>query len=477
MENLVSCTEGTEGPDFSHLPEVAWVRVLRFLAMKDRMSVSETCHILHEIFNHPSLWYSQKLIFMGECDNFSRRARRVFSGANYVELVKRYGHCFQDLMIQVMGHFTDIPNDLKDVLSQISDKCRLESLTIDAGVVTSRFHERYGYPPKSEGVKALADFVRNAYKMKHLHIKSWPMYNKMDTDECNIFKVLISNEKLHRTLETLVIFGIEETEWSEREPKLFSDPSTTLNLMTKFKNITTLGLRSFMLSNDLILTLSEPDRTKLDVLNILVHYIRQDPHEHREFQVPNIRPSSWSALSQRNPKFRVECTIFLQTPDVELSNMLSPEVPLSSLVFMKYSKIDPQTLFRAYTHHANTIVKFRSFCDSYDLDSEVLTLNQRCTKLNEFVYHGEIHSNTVVDLAQSKGVKWNRFEVRREKIKVPTEFDEYGEDDVLARDASGQLVSVALMKFHQPEEEKDAHIANMTSQVSSALDVPWRPNE
>ena len=54
-----------DGPDFSELPDVVWVNVMKFLSLPDRARVSQTCHALRDVFNHPSLWYSVEIYLLG----------------------------------------------------------------------------------------------------------------------------------------------------------------------------------------------------------------------------------------------------------------------------------------------------------------------------------------------------------------------------------------------------------------------------
>ncbi|XP_045205182.2 F-box/LRR-repeat protein 3-like [Mercenaria mercenaria] len=461
-------------PDFSELPDVTWVRIFRFLPLRDRAKVARTCRLLNEVFNHPSLWYSQKLSFMGEMHNFSRKKQNVFCTPFYVELTKRFGKYFQDLTIKIDGHFRSIPTDLQEILEQVANRCRLETLTIEAGTITSAFHERYGFPPNYSAVKALSRFVQKAFRMKHLHIRSWPMYNKMDTEDCNIFKVLALNEKLRETLETLTIFWLEEQDWSERKPILFSgSPTDIIQVLDSFKYLTTIGLRTPMITNELLQMLASKERSKLQLLKIVVHYL--DPERQPLFAVPSIQPSTWQSLIKRNPDFRVECTIFLNTPNLELSNMLTPEVPLSVLSYMKYSKIDPLTLTKLYTQYKDTLTKFHSYCDSYNIDNDLLVMAQQCTNLTEIIYHGELRSGTVVAIATSRGNALKRFDVKEDKIKVPTAYDDVDEDDVLARGPDGQLVLVGLMKFHAPEDQRQEVLQTMASEVSNTLGTSWKP--
>ncbi len=49
---------GGDRADFSHLPDVVWVRVMTYLQLQDRARVAGTCRALNSVFNHPSLWHT-----------------------------------------------------------------------------------------------------------------------------------------------------------------------------------------------------------------------------------------------------------------------------------------------------------------------------------------------------------------------------------------------------------------------------------
>lgn len=460
-------------PDFSTLPDVVWVRVLQYLHLGDRARVGYTCHALYEAFHHPSLWSTQTLIFLGNDHNFDRYVLPVSVADRYVELTKTFGQYFQNLTIKVTGHFRGISQNLKEVLEQVSEKCRLESLTLDIGKMTSQFHTHYGFPPDMNAVELLASFVRKAFRMKRLHIRSWPMFEKnLCKVECNVFEALISNEKLVKNLETLTLFWLDGCDWTEREPLLL-EPESTTRIIKHLNNLHTVGLRSPMLRKELFEMLASPSRRKLEVLKILVHYL--DQHRKPAFKIPVVPSRVWQALVNRNPDFRVEVAVCLNTPDIELSNLLTPEVPVSVFRYMKYSRIDPQTLSKLVALYSSTLTAFQSYCDSEGYDQALLQLVDQCENLTERIYYGNIYTDTVSALAEKKGQRWKVFEINVDNIKVRTEFDDFDDDSVLHRNANGELVQVALMRFHAADD--DEQIKRMIAEVSKALDRPWLPTK
>ena len=460
-------------PDFSDLPDVVWVRILQYLPVNDRARVGYTSKALYDAFNHPTLWRTQTLIFLGKDHNFDSKYNPVTVAHRYVELTKHFGPYFQNLTIKVSGHLTGLSEDLREVLEQVTEKCRLETLTLDIGKVTSQFHTDYGYPPTSSAVEFLASFVRTAFRMKYLHIPSWPMFEKqLGRDECNIFKSMIQNQKLVENLETLTLFWLVGKGWTEREPILL-DPDVTITIIDHFKNLQCIGLRTPMIKMELIEMLASASRRKLRTLKLLIHYV--DPTRKPTFRVPVIPSRLWQALVNREPDFRVEVAVCLNTPDIELSNILTPEVPVSVFRYMKYSRIDQMTLSKLSTLYAPTLTVFHSFCDSYELDQSLLHLARQCENLREIIYHGNIYCDTVSALAETKGVQWKVFEMNSRNIKVRTEFDDIDESNVLHRNADGVLQQVALLRFHADSD--DEQMDKMVTDVTKALDIPWQPTQ
>lgn len=471
---MTMASEDTECtfPDFSTLPDVVWVRVLQYLPLVDRANVGYTCRALFQAFNHPTLWSTQSFLFLGQEHNFDRKSLPVTAARGYVELTEHFGQYFQNLAIKVSGHFTGLPENLKLVLEQVTEKCRLESLTLDIGKMTSRFHTKYGFPPDSSAMEILASFVRNAYRMKRLHIRSWPMFDKhLVRNECNVFKSMVSNQKLVKNLETLTLFWLEGCEWTEREPLLL-DPEETMTIIDHFKNLQCIGLRTPMIQMELVEMLASASRRKLETLKILVHFL--DPQRKPKFRIPIVPSRIWQSLVNRNPDFRVEVAVCLNTPDIELSNILTPEVPVSVFRYMKYSRIDPMTLHKLTSLYAGTLTAFHSFCESDDVDQALMLLARQCPNLREIIYHGNIYCDTVTALAEIKGDQWKVFEMKSRNIKIRTEFDDVDEDEVLRRNAEGNLQQVALLRFHADDESQ---LEKMAADVSKALGRPWLPTK
>ena len=458
-------------PDFSELPDVIWVRTFSFLSLRDQSNLASTCHALLDIFSHPSLWSNQKICIMGKDDNWTRG--KCFGPNHCVELAKRFGKYFQNLTITILGHLQTLTPEWETLFTEVGAQCRLESLTLEVGRLTSRPFHLYGFAPKRAAVKALISFVQNAFRMRHFHIRSWPMFEEIyENKECNVFQAMIANPKM-KELESLSIFTTDkaEVEWSERRPILLS-ADATLELVAHFKFLTRLALRSPMITQELVEELAEPTRTRLKILDIFVHYV--NPSKYPGFAIPLIPSSSWAKLIQRCPELRVELTIFLHVSHLDLANMIKAEVPLSSLTFMKYSGIDPYILNSVSTAHNKTFTKFHSYCESSGIDSELLDIITKCEYISEFVYHGTIMVSNVTEIAKVGGERLKKFVIKEANIQIPDEID-VDDDEVIRRNEAGELVMVDFLKFHRSEDERTEKLLEMRKCVSKYLGYDWSP--
>ena len=459
------------GPDFSHLPDVIWVRTFSYLSLADQRNLATTCHALRDVFSHPSLWSNQTIYIFGQDDNWTRG---VSFGANhYLTLAKRFGKYFQNLTIIIRGHLMQLSPEWEALFTEVGEQCRLESLTLEVGRLTSKPFHIYGFAPERTAVKSIISFVKNAFRMRHIHVRSWPMFQQIyDTPECNVFQAMMANPKI-KDLESLSVFmtNKKETEWSERRPILLS-PSATTELVSHFNNLTYLGLRSPMITLELIEQLAEPTRVRLKVFDIFVHYL--NPQKYPGFEIPYVPSSSWARLVQRCPELQVELTIFLRVSHHDLANMIKPEVPVTSVTFMKYSGIDPFILNSLYTIHQKTVTNFYSYCDSTEIDNELIELVTRCKYLRDFVYHGDISVTSVTEIARAAGDRLQKFVVLDKNIQVPDDV-EAGEDEVITMNEAGELVMAKFLKFHQSEDVRRERHTEMRKQVSTYLGYDWTP--
>lgn len=463
MERLI-------GPDFSKLPEVAWVQIMSYLPLYEQYIVSQTCLALYDVFNHPSLWHTTKIKLFGSHDNYSRGYDKILIPSKYTKLVNRFGNFFKHITLIILGYLNKFPDSWVSVMHELSKQCRLESLTLEIGQLTSSYHIG-GYQPSAKDLSALLSFVRHAFRLKHLQLKSWPMYpDSLSNKDLNIFEVLLQNPKL-KDLESLNLFWCKSTEWSERMPILPS-PEATLPLVQNFRSLTRLSLRSPMLDKDIILELSKIRRTNLKLLQIFVHFTPGSSI----FKIPEISTSAWKQFVLANPEVEVECTMLQRTPHFELAAMLKPDCPLSAITFMKYSRCDSQIVTSLSDMYHRSLKKFACYCDPTCKESEVVSLVMRSPNLKHFVYYGHISCVSIEMLAELRGTQWQDFVIPSSCVTMP-DVPVYDDDDdrVIAPGEDGEYYLVCLARFHQSVSADEERTKAMEQKVSAALQYNWKP--
>ncbi|XP_033742373.1 F-box/LRR-repeat protein 3-like [Pecten maximus] len=461
----------TQGPDFSQLPEVVWVEVMSYLPLHQQYVVSQTCQALYEIFNHPSLWHTMKIHLFGCTDNYSHAIRsRIFIPHKYIKLINRFGKFFKKLTLTVTEYLNQFPEEWISIMQELSKQCRLESLTLEIGRLTSYYHID-GYQPLVKDITALLSFIQHAVRLKHFHIKSWPMYpHSLSNQDLNIFEVILKNPKL-KDLKTLSLFWCKATEWSERMPILPS-PESMLPLICNFQHLKQLSLRSPMLDKDIILELSKPGRSKLKLLQVFVHFCPQNEN----FKIPEIASSHWKQFVLANPEVEMECTLLARTPHLELASMLKTDCPLTAITFMKFSKCDSQIITSLNDMYYRSLKKFACYCDPSCKENELVSLAMRSPNLNHFVYYGSLGCESVEKLAQLRGTCWNEFVIPNSCITVQDALS-YDEDDdrVIAPGEDGQYYLVGIARFHQLVHPDSQRKQEMQDKVSEALGYSWKP--
>lgn len=458
-------------PDFSDLPTIVWVNILDYLDLNNRYHVSVTCSRLNEAFNHPTLWRKMKLFVLGNNENYGFY-NQVVIPTKSINLVKHFGKYFQHLTFVISGHLDQDFGNWNDLVEEVSKECRLETLTLYAGVLTSIRHFA-GNRSCSRNLKPLVNIVKNAFRLKNLNIVSWPMFprNLENLDE-NIFEAAMLNPKL-KDLEHMSLFWSNTNVWTERQPILLS-PRETADFVGHFSNLKHLALRSPMMNEQLLEVLSSKQRQTLKRLQILVNYIPEDP----DFAIPEISDRAWECFCLKNFGAEVELTVMSRVPLVEFSNLLKPSCPVSVTKFMAYSRCDENVVQYITDKYKNTLNCFESYGEDTAFENELVSMVEKSPNLLQLVYRGRISCEKVERLAALRSNLWMTFDFLRENIYVNNTEDQYDEDQVIAKGPDGKYVLVAMLRFHQREQmerENDVRKQEMIDTVSKHLGYKWIP--
>ena len=475
-----ACDEVPEGSSdhmieisITDLPIEIIVHIYDFLTLVDRHRASLTCRAMFEAFSHPKLWREQNLSLLGNVANYRNKHMYTLLNNNIPEqsrhLIEKFGKYFQHLKISVIGYLGNL-EDWSPVLLELSQQCRLEKLTLQIGKVMT-FSDLYGFPPSPKHLKVMLSFIENAFRMKHLDLKSWPIFHQtMQNDDQNIFKALIRNSKI-KELEKLDLFLPYNSQmWAERQP-ILPPPGTVINLIQHFENLQVLGLRSPMLSDELLLELADSLRPgKMKLIYIFVTFSGARP----EYKIPTIQPSTWKKLVANNPAVTVECKVMPRVPNLDLGNMLTIECPLSKIEFLEYARIDEELIFSLASKYNRSLCSFKVYCEMNDCDEALLKLVDECKLLDHLIVSNlnassivyncsrGVNYKTVRRLASMRGEEWKMFIFNlwnisfEEKSEVADDDDDDSDDTVIAKNDKGEYYLVGLRKFHSNNLDKES---------------------
>ena len=455
--------------DFSELPDVVWVRILSCLTLKERYHVSLTCHALQDVFNHPSLWYKCHITLLASSQRGLGHDDNILISQQQLCLIEKFGKYFQDLDLAITGYVHAIPPHIGNVLAALNESCRYETLTLSIGTVLSK-RDFWWERPNSFDLKPVLEVIERSYRLKTLNIRSWPMYADIQSPDI-VLDAINRNQIMKDTLSSLNLFykTADNSTWSTLNPHLPS-PEGVMNTVSSLDSLECLKLQSPMLSNALICALAEKRHVKLKRLAVLVVYSRRN--ESTNF--PEISAKSWLKLKQSSPEVNVDFTLVTRMPAFEKSAVFKPEIPVSSINFMKYSECTKEDLLSIAEKYHSSLKKFTDYSFSSDLDEQLLNLTEKCNHLNFLVYAGSLTHHTVTSLAKMRGRAWYYFQVCSENVITTEQQSGVDENQVLYQAADGTYELSSRLQY-QDELQRQAILEIMMQEVGLHLGRTWIP--
>ncbi|GFO11642.1 F-box and leucine-rich repeat protein 3 [Plakobranchus ocellatus] len=483
-----NCEEAvsSSGLVLTHLPEVVLVTVMEYLSLKERYYLSLTCRLFHDLFSHPRLWQVAHISLLTHGERPSRNPYRWKLSAvmhhTMATIVQKFSHLFQHLSLELQDYVQPFDPNCRMLLQHLNTECRLESLSIKLGPLTSSDRTIGEVSAELSNYKDLplvVGLIKNATRLKRFSLVSWPFHDKRNDDK-DIFEAVLANEKLHH-LSTFKLFfpELKNNQWTDRIPNLPS-PALTLELVSHLKCLSHLALRSPMLSDQLILELSYKNRTPLASLQVLIMYAR-DSVMAEGYKVPSISATSWNSLRKSSPKLSVEYFVFNRVPPEYLGLMLQPEVRLSSINILTFGRCDAELVNILAERYTKTLRQFMSRCDSLSCDEALLKLVRSCD-LSHLVYHGDVSYKTVEKIAtavKDAGQEMQCFDFKEKNIKTDNSSPEESNGDiVVARDDENEeYYLAALRSWHENEDERSKRLDALSEHVSQCLGYHWWPSD
>lgn len=460
-------------PDFGTLPVVAWVRVLEHLSLKDRYHASLVCSNVYEAFSHPALWRSVTLTVEGATGKFSRLHVVKVPQRNFY-IVRKFGRMFHSITFSVWAPLDKSFGEWNTVLADSIKEFNASSLTFDVGGLKN-ISKAGIMRTLTENIKPMVDLVGNSVYLKSLVINSWPAFaSSLDKPDENVFQAAMNNDKI-KGLTEVSLYHCDSVAWSERRP-LLPPADLTHKVVDHFKSLTHLALRSPMVSENLITSLSHGDRQRLQQLKISINYLSQN----ESFEIPRISDSVWRDFTSYNTKVRVQVLVLSRIPHHILEMFLRPSCPLYQIRFGEFVRCDKEFVAYLANTFTSTLEMFEYNEDDGDFERELISLVDCSSHLCRLVYRGKISRKNVIHLAELRGTEWQVFRLARKNIYTVPKNDNEPEvdgDTVIAKNSSGEYVLVNILKFHEQTSitSKGEEEQNMIDRVSQKLGRKWFP--
>ncbi|KAK7097983.1 uncharacterized protein [Littorina saxatilis] len=469
--------DDTEGPDFSCLPDVVWVKVLQLLDVTDRYHVSLTCSRLHAHFGHPSGWSHATLdlsvSYDGELEKYSDLSvlQHKHSVLQYVKVdIQKLR-----LPLQVMS-----PEEISTLLELPLSK-NLKSLKINLNfdiIELKRVIENNDTAHLSSAsvLNELCDRAPEKLLVELVLIDLAISDFSSENAPCEVFDSLGPKTWYQRVTSLSFPHGSlsEETQFS-LYPQLTSSPTAVL--VSRFLSLRCLSLSVVNLSDQLLYQLADMSRSHCSLRSFTIHFrlccnrsFTQEIHS----DLVELSSSAWGGLVSVCSNLEVSCFLGEAVTLKELCSVVRPEAPVVSVqflyrvdkgieAFVPFCLQHSQTLQRfTYNECLTSVIKVR--CQRRaDRGGSLVSMVTECPRLRHLVYIGEIHNEDVVKLAELNR-QWTTFVFQ---------------DKLFLLDARDKLYSPGCRGDLSPavRAAQKATLIRMCDHVSRHLGYPWKPRD
>ncbi|CAL1545282.1 unnamed protein product [Lymnaea stagnalis] len=398
----------------------------------------------------------------------------ILSQETLALIFKRYSQHFQNLAFE-MSNFQALDDTCRMLLQDLNTDCRLKCITLKLGSVrTNNTQSQQISSQQSNDLALIESLIYNSTRLQHINIISWPVESGIveELGKCPLFSALLSNTKLSQ-LKSLNLYYADHKmgPWTPFIPRLPSTAST-LTLVSHFKYLKCLSLRSPMLSDELLREIVSEKRSRLEALKILI-MPSNHPNNHR---TPDISPGTWSAVTLSSPQLKVEYLISTRIPFEHLRKMLTPDIPLASVIILNYGKCDKELIEIMPEYYSATLENFTSLCDSPENDEALIKVVTTCPQLKSLCYYGEISYLSIIEMARIislQGRKFDCFKFNPKNVRTNLDPGENDETVIKKNGSSEEYDLVAVRQWHRDEDDHQKKLDIMAESVSRALGYHW----
>ncbi|KAF4015107.1 hypothetical protein G4228_005727, partial [Cervus hanglu yarkandensis] len=389
--------------DWGNLPHHVVLRVFQYLPLIDRARASSVCRRWNEVFHIPDLW--RKFEF-----ELNQSATSYFNSTHpdlIQQIIKKHAAHLQYVSFKVDSS-TESAEAACDILSQLVN-CSIQTLGLISTAKPSFMNMS-----KSHFVSALTVLFVNSKSLSSIKIEDMPV------DDPSL-SILVANNS--DTLRRLKMSSC---------PHVSSDG--ILCVADHCQGLRELALNYYMLSDELLLALSNETHANLEHLRIDV--VSENPGQ---IEFHSVKRQSWDALTKHSPGVNVVMYFFLY--EEEMETFFKEEPPVTHLYFGR--SVSKEILGRLGLNCPRLIELVVCANGLQVIDNELICIAEHCKNLTALgLSECEVSCSAFIEFVRLCRRKLTHLSIMEELLKP---------DDVYSLDEIHTEVSKYLGRIWFPD--------------------------
>ena len=355
-----------DAKEWSNLPHHVMVAVFSYLSRYDQYMAAQSCKAWSEVFSSPYLWTS-----------FEFRFNNKPGDAKLIRCVETNGKFLKRVHIELNQAEVGNRENACNILRKLTDiqERRLQKLTI---AFTGENPYFYAGKEFVEALRMLFGPPPEECKMINFLTELDLRRLKVSYDD-DLFNVLSGNnphlERLNIQNQVLVC-------------KV--SPVCILRLVQRCRKLKDLCLYNCSISEDILLALTEADRSPLEHLGLICR--------REEKYIKDIEGDVWKVVTAKLPQLRVTLSFDHTCPLHKVSELMKPEVPIRELRLETFTYIFEE-IRMATSFYKTTLEKVvintPMSRNSPEFNESLINLATQCTKLRSLHVFCVLKKDTV----------------------------------------------------------------------------------
>lgn len=365
--------------DWGNLHYDLILHIFQYLPLVDRACASSVCRTWNEAFHMPELWRRFEFELNQPATSYLNSTHPDL----IQQIIKKHADHLQYVSFKVDSS-TESAEAACDILSQLVN-CSVKTLGL---ISTAR--PSFMNLSKSRFVSALTVVFVNSKSLSSIKINDTPI------DDPSL-KVLVANNS-----DTLKLLKMSSCP--------YVSPAGILCVADQCYGLRELALNYYLLSDELLLALSNEKHVNLEQLRIDV--VSENPGE---TQFHSIKKSSWDALVKHSPKVNIAMYFFLY--EEEFDPFFHDETPVTHIYFGR--AVSQQMLGRIGMNCPRLIELVVCANGRHPLDDELICIAERCKNLTALgLGECEVSCSAFVEFVKCCGGRLTQLSIM-EEVLIP----------------------------------------------------------